>query len=79
MGTQAEALARLNWQAPVKLWIKNDAGTYVDFTERFGEDRLIKLPPITHKAEGKHGQPVTGALTLTVDNSDRYWNQDVPI
>ena len=78
MATQAEALERLNWQAPVKLYIKNDAGTYVDFTERFGEDRLKKLPPITHKAEGKHGQPVTAALTITVGNEDRYWNQDVP-
>jgi hypothetical protein len=76
MATVSEALSRTHVQYAVKLYIKNNSDTWVDFTDRFGEDRLRGLRAIHHLAEGPHGHPTTKSFTLTADNSDRYWDSD---
>ena len=78
MGTVSSALAQTHVQTELKLYIKNTSAVYVDFTARFGEDRLLGSGKIIHQAEGKYGQPITQTVTISVDNSDRYWDQDAP-
>lgn len=73
-----DVLTRNSWQAEIKFYIKNDAGTYVDFSERFGNDRFFSCSEVRHITEGQYGQPVTKTVKVTVDNSDRYWDADPP-
>jgi len=72
--TTDDSLSRLNWQGQAKLYIKNDAGAWVDFSARFTNDRLVSFPEIRHVTEGEYGQPVTRTVKVTVTNEDRYWD-----
>ncbi len=73
-----DVLTRNSWQADVKFYIQNDAGTYVDFSERFGNDRFYSCSEVRHISEGQYGQSVTKTVRVTVDNSDRYWDATPP-
>jgi hypothetical protein len=76
VATVSDALSRTGVQYTVKLYIKNNSSAWVDFTDRFGEDRLRGMRAIHHLAEGPHGHPTTKSMTLTAENSDRYWDSD---
>ncbi len=77
MATINEALGRAHVQYEVKIYVRNNSGTYVDFTSHF-TGKLLGLDTISHQAEGPYGQPVTASLKLTLDNSDRYWSKAAP-
>lgn len=69
-------------QTRTRVYIKNDAGTWVDFTEKYSDGEAtaqgLSIPTIHHMAEGKYGQPITKAVKISVNNSDRYWDKNPP-
>ncbi len=79
MATVSEVLeaATAHSQTRVKLYVWNDTtSAYVDFSNRFEQDRLKRAAVVTHVAEGKYEQPVTKAIKIESTNEDRFWDGD---
>jgi len=78
MATISEALSRHHVQLTPKVYIKNDSATYVDYSDRFANDRLDAIGDIVYTADSAHGQPVLQSVTIKVNNEDRYWDSTPP-
>lgn len=60
-----------------KLYIKNDAGTFVDYSDRYNDfDRSYGIRRIIHSVEGQYEQPITKTIRVRMNNDDRFWDGD---
>ena len=72
-----EHLKRGNTKYRVKWYIQDDSEAWVDFTARaeFGNNRLQDIGNVEISGEKNWGQSSTHDITITADNSDRFWNR----
>ena len=75
---------RPNLKYRIKVYIKDNNGTWVDFTDRQsavntrGVDRVIKIAPIKYTVEKDLGALQTTTQNIVLDNSDLFFNKPFP-
>ena len=81
--TQAvkDALKQVISTYELKFFIQDDNGNWIDFTDRAemrGRNQLRKLGSISYSAERLRGQLQQKLGSLTLDNSDNFWDKPFP-
>ena len=81
--TQAvkDALEKVISTYELKFFIQDDNGNWIDFTDRAemrGRNQLRKLGSISYSAERLRGQLQQKLGSLTLDNTDNFWDKPFP-
>lgn len=74
----AHALEQVGVSVWVELFVEKDDGTWLNLSDCITHDRLLACSPIEARLDAGLGFVDVPAITLTLDNADRFWNGPPP-